>query len=214
MSVIALVHVAHPDLALSPTIRANPETTIRVMPQAATDPETDLFFFFVEQDDGSVESAFESDHTVAEWETIASSESGSVYQLQHTPETILLSPKTFELGGLMREATSDSTGWTLRLQFQNRKDISDLWGFCEESDISFELQRIFRHQPWNSSDLTTLTDPQLETLLTAYEEGYFEEPRQISLEGLAEKLDISPTAVGGRLRRGVAALLETTLIEE
>lgn len=214
MSVIAIVHVAHPDLALSPTIRENPEAVIRVMPQAATDPETGLFFFFVEEKSESVESTFEGDHTVADWQTIANSDLGSVYQLQHTPETILLSPKTFELGGLMREATSDATGWTLRLQFHDREAISNLWGFCEEKDISFELQRMFRHQPWNMSDSATLTDPQFEALLTAHEEGYFEEPRKISLEGLAEALDISPTAVGGRIRRGTAALIEATLADD
>lgn len=184
------------------------------MPQAATDPETGLFFFFVEEDSEPVESAFESDHTVADWQTIADSELGSVYQLQHTSETILLSPKTFELGGLMREATSDTTGWTLRLQFHNREAISELWEFCEEKGISFELQRMFRHQPWNMSDSTALTDPQFDALLTAYENGYFEEPREISLEGLAEALDISPTAVGGRIRRGTAALIEATLTDE
>jgi predicted DNA binding protein len=213
MSLLAIVHIAHPDLALSPTIRENPNAVIRVMPQAATDPETGLFFFFVENDSESVESVFERDHTVAEWQTVADSESGSVYQLQHTPETILLSPKTFELGGLMREATSDATGWTVRLQFTDREALSELWEFCENEDISFELQRMFRHQPWDVSNLTALTDPQLNTLLTAYEEGYFNEPREISLEGLAEILDISPTAVGGRIRRGTAALIETTLAE-
>jgi predicted DNA binding protein len=214
MSLLAIVHIAHPDLALIPTIRENPDAVIRVMPQAATDPETGLFFFFVENESESVESAFERDDTVAEWQTVANSESGSVYQLQHTPETILLSPKTFELGGLMREATSNATGWTVRLQFTNREALSELWEFCESEGISFELQRMFRHQPWDVSNLTALTDPQLNTLLTAYEEGYFNEPREISLEGLAEILDISPTAVGGRIRRGTAALIKTTLAEE
>jgi predicted DNA binding protein len=50
--------------------------------------------------------------------------------------------------------------------------------------------------------------------VTAYKEGYFEEPRTTSLEELGDILDISPTAVGGRLRRGMAALIETTLSEE
>lgn len=214
LSLLAIVHIAHPDLALSPTIRENPDTAIRVMPQAATDPQTELFFFFVEDNSESIESAFEHDHTVAEWQTVADFESGSVYKLKHTSETLLLSPKTIELGGLMREATSDATGWTVRLQFNDREELSNLWDYCEGEDISFELQRMFRHQPWDMSNLTPLTDPQLNTLLTAYEEGYFEEPRQISLEGLAEILDISPTAVGGRIRRGTAALIETTIAED
>lgn len=214
MSLLAIVHVAHADLALSPTIRECPDAVIHVMPQAATDPETGLFFFFVEDGGESLESAFEQDHTVAEWARIGKSASGFVYRLKHTPGTKLLSPKTFELGGLMREATSNIRGWTIRFQFPNREALSQLWEHCEDEDISFDLRRMFRHQSWDSSDSMALTDSQFDALMTAYEEGFFEEPRKTSLEELADILDISPTAVGGRIRRGTAVLIETTLTEE
>lgn len=214
VSLLATVHIAHHNLALSPTIRECPDTTIRVMPHAATDPGTGLFFFFVENGGESLESAFERDQTVAEWIHVADSDSGSVYRLQHTPETILLSPKTLELGGLMREAISDTTGWTVRLQFSNQKDLSRLWDYCNDEDISFDLRRMYQHQPWPDSDLTALTDPQRDALMTAYEKGYFEEPRTISLEELGDILDISPTAVGGRIRRGTASLIRMTLSNE
>ena len=214
MSLIAIVHIAHEDLALSPTIRECPDVGIRVMPQSATDPETGLFFFFVENGDESLEAAFERDHTVAEWTRVADSDGGAVYRLQHSPETILLSPKMLELGGLMRDATSDGTGWTVRLQFDDREALSRLWEYCKNEAIAFELQRLFRDQSWVDAELTALTEPQLDALVTAHEEGYFEEPRRISLEELAERLDISPTAVGGRIRRGTAALIETTLTEQ
>jgi predicted DNA binding protein len=214
VSLLAIVHVAHPDLALSPTIQECPDAVIRVMPQAATDPETGLFFFFVENNGESIESAFERDHTVAKWEEMGDSASESVYRLKHPSETKLLTPKTFELGGLMREATSDTTGWTIRFQFPDREALSQLWEHCRDEDISFDLRQMFRDQSWDTSDLMALTDPQLDALMTAYEEGYFEEPRKISLEELADMLDISPTAVGGRIRRGTAVLIETTLAEE
>jgi predicted DNA binding protein len=214
MSLIAIVHIAHDDLALAPTIRACPDTAIRVMSQSVTDPKTGLFFFYVENGGAAVESAFDRDHTVVEWTQVSDAESGAVYRLQHPPETKLLSPKTVELGGLMLEAASDATGWTVRLQFPDRESLSRLWGYCDDEDISFDLRRLFRDQTWDGSDLRTLTDAQFEALTTAHEEGYFEEPREISLEELADMLDISPTAVGGRIRRGMAALIEATLADE
>ena len=214
MSLLAIVHIAHPDLALAPTIRACPEASIRVMSQSVTDPKTGQFFFYVEGECDPVESAFERDHTVAEWTRVSAAEAGAVYRLQHPSETKLLSPKTVELGGLMLEAASDETGWTVRLQFPNQEALSRLWKYCETEDIAFDLRRMFRDQTWDGSDPAVLTDPQLDALLTAHEEGYFEEPRRISLEELAEMLDISPTAVGGRIRRGTATLVETVLADE
>lgn len=214
MSLIAIVHIAHPDLALCPTIRRCSEASIRVMPQATTDPETGLFFFHVENGGEALGDAFDRDPTVAEWARLSNSEMGAVYQLNHTPETILLSPKIVEFGGLIREATSDNTGWKLRIQFSDREELSHLWQHCEKEGLSFDLQRIFHHQPWEMSNPAALTDPQLDALATAHEEGYFEIPRRTSLEELAEKLGISSTAVGGRIRRGTATLVETMVVEE
>ncbi len=214
MSLIAIVHVAHPDFALSPTIRACPDVGLRVIPQSATDPETGLFFFFVENGGESFESALERDHTVSRWTVVGDSEAGSVYRMQHPPEAKLLSPKTLELGGLMLEAMSDETGWTIHLQFPGQEALSQLWEYCEDEGFSFDLQRMFRHQPWTSPTETTLTDAQREALTTAYKEGYFEEPRAISLAELADILDISPTAVGGRIRRGTAELVGTTIMQD
>ncbi|HET7324000.1 MAG TPA: helix-turn-helix domain-containing protein [Halococcus sp.] len=214
MSLIAIVHVAHPDFALSPTIRNCPDVGLRVMPQSATDPETGLFFFFVENSTESFEAALEADHTVTEWTAVANGETGAVYRMQHPSDAKLLSPKTLELGGLMLEAMSDETGWTIHLQFPNQEALSKLWEYCEDEGFSFELKRMFRHQPWTTSRGLSLTDAQREALTTAYEQGYFEEPRAISLAELADILDISPTAVGGRIRRGTAELIGTTMMQE
>lgn len=214
MSLVAIVHVVHDDLALAPTIQECSEASIRVMTQSVTDPETGLFFFHVEGSGESFESALDRDHTVAEWTRVSGSESGAVYRLQHPPETKLLSPKTVELGGLMLEATSDGRGWIVRLQFPDQEALSLLWEYCEDEDISFDLRQMFRDQTWTGSEVMTLTDAQYDALTTAHKKGYFEEPRDISLEELAEILDISPTAVGGRIRRGTAALIETILPDE
>ena len=56
-----------------------------------------------------------------------------------------------------------------------------------------------------------LTDLQRETLLIAHEQGYFDDPRQITLEELSEQIGISPTGVGRRLRRAIARLINGTI---
>ncbi|WP_435180307.1 helix-turn-helix domain-containing protein [Halorussus sp. AFM4] len=214
MSLIAIAHIAHPDLALMPTISRRRDVDIQVIPQSATDPETGMFFFLVEGADEEFERALDEDHTVRSWTRVSRSDSTRVYRIRHPEETKLLSPRTVEVGGLMLEANSDETGWTVRLQLPGREELSDIWEFCEAEDITFELQQMFRQEEWTSRKSTSLTDAQRDALVTAYREGYFEEPRDVSLEELAEVLDISPTAVGGRIRRGTAELVRTSLLEE
>ncbi|MFC4249525.1 helix-turn-helix domain-containing protein [Natribaculum luteum] len=214
MSLIAIVDIAHPDLALTPTIRACPDVSIEAVSHSTTDPETGMFFFLVEGADETFDEALERDHTVAAWSLVDDLGSTRLYRLQHTEGTKLVSPKTTELGGLLLRAESNDRGWTVRLHLPDREELATLWEYCEHEGISFELYRMFRREEWSEGISPELTDEQRVALVTAYEEGYFEEPRETSLEELADVLDISPTAVGGRIRRGTGQLVSTTLLEE
>jgi predicted DNA binding protein len=58
-----------------------------------------------------------------------------------------------------------------------------------------------------------LTDRQLEVVTCALEEGYFEWPREISSEELADELEINRTTALEHLRKAQSKLL-TSAIEE
>ncbi len=216
MNVIAEVSITHPDLALAPTIEAVPSAAVQVVPQSGTDAETGMFFFLVETDTAgfeSFEAALDDDHTVDEWLLVSESDTARIYRLCHSEEAKVLAPKTAEVGGLMLEASSESRGWALRLQLPDRSALTDIWEFCRDEGITFELRQLYRQDDWSIGGATGLTDAQEVALTTAYRRGYFSEPRETSLEELAAELDISPTAVGGRIRRGTERLIETTLEE-
>jgi predicted DNA binding protein len=216
MTLIAVVEIEHTDLALGPTIRDLPEASIQVIPNSGTDPDTGMFFFMVEHaadDFEAVEARFDSDPTVEEWTRIADDETTNIYRLQHTPETKLLTPEATKVGGFTLEAKSTGHGWRIRLQLPDREAISKLWDYCREEGISFELAQMYQ-QEGISLDGKPLTEPQRTTLLTAYERGYFDEPRGTSHKEIADLLDISPTAVGGRIRRGTARLIEIVLADD
>lgn len=216
MSLITVADIAHDDLALTPTIQSEVASKIDVVSQSATDPKTGLFFFVVRGADVAVfEEALEIDHTVRDWWLVSEPDDSAVYRIGHTEDAILLSPVITELGGLMLDACSnDTSGWRVRLQLSDREALSELWEYCEENDISFELNRMYRQDGWMNGEPSKLTDAQRDGLVTAYEHGYFEEPREAALEDLAEVLDISPTAVSGRIRRGTAELVESILLDE
>jgi predicted DNA binding protein len=216
MSLIAVATIEHDDLALAPTIRRVPDVDLEVVTHSGTDPETELFFFLVSDPTGEfdgLEMALDRDHTVERWEKVSASETSRMYRIRHTRRTTLLSPTVTELGGLMLEASSTDTGWRVRLQLPDRETLSDLWEHCRFCDVTFELERIFGHDDLHG-DGVAVTDEQRAALLTAYHEGYFEEPRETSHEALADRLGIGPTSVGGRLRRGTKALVEELLLDE
>lgn len=216
MTFISHVTVHHPNLALTPTIEAVPNVTIKVVPTSGTNPETGKFFFLVESDDGEFapfEDALDDDETVAEAEMVADHGDTRIYRICYASGTKLLTPKTTEVGGLMLEAETVRQGWLLRLQLPDRQSLSELWQYCRDEDISFDLDRLYQQERL-TSDGEALTEAQRTTLLQAYEEGYFEEPRGTSHESLAEQLGISSTAVGGRIRRGTSRLIETTIISD
>lgn len=57
-----------------------------------------------------------------------------------------------------------------------------------------------------------LTQHQYEALQAAYEHGYFEIPRAITLEDLADTLDITHQSFSERLRRAQHAFLNQTVL--
>jgi predicted DNA binding protein len=214
VSLIAVVDIDHPDLALTPTIRST-EASVGVVSHTATDPETGMFFFLVESESfPPFEAALEADHTVEESLLVAEASTTRIYRLQHTTGTKLVSPITTEMGGLMLEAESTDTGWSIRMQLPDRETLGTLWEYCDREDIDFDIDHIYSLDEFPADDGVGLTDAQRDTLVAAYEAGYFEEPRDTSLQELADSLGISPTAVGGRIRRGTSRLIERTLADD
>lgn len=215
MSLIAVVHLAHEKLALSPTASQLPSLDIQVVTNSMTDPETELFFFEVRSETGDFaefEAAIEDDETVADPLVVAESETTRMYRLKHLSETEFLSPTISELGGLVLDAKTDETGWRLRLQLPDREALATLWEHCRDEGIAFELIRIFENDE-TASTTPNVSPEQRTALLEAYRNGYFQEPREATQADLAEALDICSTAVGGRLRRGTRGLIEDVLLD-
>jgi predicted DNA binding protein len=214
MPVIADVHVTHPDIVLAPTIRDLDDASIQVVADSSTDPESRLFSFLVSCDDfDAFERALEADQTVAEWHCQARFGRTRIYQLEYAHDIKLVSPKATEVGGLVFEATSSSTGWDLQLQLPERQALADLYDYCERQDIVLDVNQVFSESEFSVDGPTGVTEPQREALVTAFEMGYFKQPREASLDDLATELDISSTAAGGRLRRGMENLVQTTLVD-
>jgi len=219
MVITTRVYAEHEDLALSHTIRSVSEATIGVVSEAGTDPQHDVYYFWIETPDfEAVERALSADHTVADYEVIVESDGRRTYRVEYSDRVKLLTPRVTDLGGLTLGTVSRSRGWELELELPDHEALYGLNEFARGEGIHLdvlELQQAGERDPDDDDRFDFgLTESQREALVGAFLQGYYDEPRRASLEELADLLDITPSAVSGRLRRGSAKLVESVLIED
>ncbi len=105
----------------------------------------------------------------------------------------------------------------LLARFPSRDTVVHLREACLERDRRFELLNLYEEKPAKNDggfeSRYGITTGQQEALLTALEKGYFNVPRETTMEEIAEELGISTSALSTRLRRGQQALLLHTLAQ-
>lgn len=112
----------------------------------------------------------------------------------------------------VKRAIGTPEGWGLRLQGIDRTCLASFRDECAARSIPFTLQRLRSARPTIDTG-TELTEPQRDALRLAYDEGYYDVPRDTTLERLGATLDVSRQAVSNRLRRGTKRLVEDVLLD-
>ena len=100
-------------------------------------------------------------------------------------------------------------GWRQSGWFSTRGAFNEFSSFWQQH-AGFQLLRLTRDGDAEPAG-DGLSDRQHEALRTAYEMGYFEIPRDASLEAVAAELDISASAASERLRRAQTQLIQETM---
>lgn len=215
MVVATKLYVAHPDLPLSPTIRSLPDIEIGVYSDAGTDPEHDVHFFWIEAPDyDDVEERLAADHTVRAYSAIVDTERRRTYRIDFSTDAMLITPSIVDAGGLMVESRSYSDGWMLHLQLRDHGALFVINEYAQQNDIHLDILELHQNEEPDDELEFGLTKAQQEALVSAYVQGYYDEPRKTSLEELGSNLGITSTSVSGRLRRGSAKLIEELLVDD
>jgi predicted DNA binding protein len=212
MTLTVTLHLEHDRMALVPTISSLEGVDVEVVPQGNTNPGTSEFPFLVEYPDRTaLERSFDDDPTVDEYELIEWGDGTGLYYIEHASGTKLISSAVSEANGYLVQTESEGQGWLVRLLLPDRAALNSVWEYAIDHDISLDIVEIYRNENAGTESSYGLTDEQRAALLMAYEKGYFVEPREISLDALADEIDLSSTAMSGRLRRGMRNLIAATL---
>ncbi|MDF9745515.1 helix-turn-helix domain-containing protein [Natrinema salsiterrestre] len=109
------------------------------------------------------------------------------------------------------EAVGTSQQWTFDVRGDDRSDIAVFQKRCREDEVPITLTKLTALTPIETATEAALTEPQAEALVLAYDRGYFNSPRDVTMAELGEELGITQQAVASRLRRGIDRLLGETL---
>lgn len=214
MSISVKVHIEHERLALVPTLRILDGVDIRVITQGTTDPGVTVFPFLIEYDDRTeLERKLDRDPTVDCYDLIDWADERGIYYIEHTPETKLISGVVTDVNGFLVHTETKGDGWLVQLLLPDREALNTVWEYAKENGITLDIIEIYGNTTGGETSYG-LTDEQRAALNIAYERGYFGEPREVSLNEVADELGLSSTAMSGRLRRGMRNLIATTVAEE
>ena len=156
-----------------------------------------------------LESALDDDPSVERYTHLGRREEQLLYDVTFTGNDRNVFETIVDCNGTILSATGASGHWHLRIRVLDREDARNTYDRLqsEHGASLLRLQDLSEQHPTAYG----LTPKQYETLIAALEYGYFTIPREISMEELAEELEISHQALSERLRRAYRALVVTEI---
>lgn len=156
------------------------------------------------------EAAVESETAIEHLTLVDELDSNRLYRAEWRTRVSDLLRATRESNGVMQTVTGEHR-WELEVLFESSNDLKAFSQYYSDTESNLTLDRLYQLHD-SLSEECNLTPVQRETMIVAEKEGYYNEPSDISMEGLAEKLDVSLSAVSGRLRRGTSQLIRNNLL--
>ncbi|WP_336344247.1 helix-turn-helix domain-containing protein [Halalkalicoccus ordinarius] len=212
MATIGEIYLPDDEFALCHTLETIESVHFEIERMVAHDSDHLMPYVWVSDVDRTeLEDVLEDDPTIDEFELLAEPDQDYLYRMNWIDSIETLVHILTEEEGTILVAESTDRGWFLRVLFPSREALSATYDFCQDHDLSIDVQRIYNIDDGRQGRFGLSAD-QEDTIAEAYERGYYSVPRRTSLTDLAEDLDISHQALSERLRRGHQRLVENTVI--
>ncbi|WP_135830271.1 helix-turn-helix domain-containing protein [Halorussus halobius] len=213
MSVIAAVSVPVEDFPLGRALEETPDVRVELDRIVPTGDAVLPFFWAWGEDVDSLVTTLAEDASVEEVAVPDRVDGGALVRATWTAAPGLVAGIA-ESGVTLLEAYRWEEFWRLRLRSPDHESVVALQRYCADHDVDLRLEWIHTLAAIEAGEQYGLTDDQRRTVVAAFERGYFDDPRGITIEELAAGADVSPRAVSKRLRRGLRNLVDATLAVE
>lgn len=212
MSTIIEFTVPAEEFALYETLCVVPEMTVEVERVVAHANDRIVPYFWTSGGDHEAfERAVRDDPSVAELTILDRRDGATLYRAEWVEDVETVAYAYTQAGATLLNASGKDGRWELQLRFDTRGASSSFQQYLEESDRSAEIHRLYKPTQPRMEGQPGLTDLQHDTLVTALRAGYYEVPRDLSMDELADELGVSQQALSNRLRRGHRTLVENSL---
>ena len=164
-------------------------------------------------DGDGIDATFESHPGVRRARLIDSVDDDSLLKVEWDPESEGFLRTLAETDLLLLSATGTESNWTFEIRGDDHADVAAFEETCRDRGIDLRLTAVHALTPLDGDGDYGLTEAQREALELAYERGYFDSPRQVTLAEIAAEIDISQQALAARIRRGTRSLLGETVVK-
>lgn len=194
--------------ALADLFERVPDARVDIEPAIANTTDHALLVVRADESErGAVETSLQSDDGIAGAEFLAARENGWAYRVTWAERPSRLVRRLVAEDITILSLQGGRGRWKLRLLASDRAGISRAHERLADLGCRPECLRVSTvgDGRW---DRSMLTDSQREALLGAFEAGYYDIPRDVTANELAEQLGISHQALSERFRRAYRRLVE------
>jgi len=168
-----------------------PEVTIELERLIPHETLTIPYFWVRGTETREIEAAFEPHAGVTDIQLVDSVDDEYLMRAEWVREYDGLMSALSETDLTVLSGVGTDAGWRFEVRADTQKALSSFRTYHLEHDIPVDIATIHALLPIQGESYA-LTETQREALVLAYEGGYFDTPRESSLEEIASQLDLRP----------------------
>lgn len=215
MTTIVRASLPAAQFALQETLERAPTAEFEIVRVAANGSDDVLPLLWATAEDqeefGSLPDVVAEDSSVKSAEVVTEFDNEYLLQLEWKTRVSVVVHILMEEAATILDARSKGDEWHFRILFPEHDSVSTMYRFCKEYDVYLDFKQITQLSDSFRRGQFGLTENQYQTIVGAYQEGYYDVPRRANLEELADRFDVSHQALSERLRRGHENLIANAM---
>lgn len=212
MSVIVEFSIAGEDFQLGQVLSGPPEMQLELERIVPTGNLVMPFVWATGKEHEAFEAKIRNNPLVEELHVLDTIGESGLYRIEWQDAPMDLVVGMAKANAVVLQARGNGQ-WVFRLRFSDHDKLSLFHNYVTENGIPLHIKRTYTlTEEFEEGHRFDLSPEQREALILALQRGYFETPSEVSLEVLADELDITRQALSNRIRRGNEKILRKTLL--